>query len=290
MPSGPPDVKVYTTPANPMEVSVEVNVKSDLFAEQPWEDRLVYSNMNPDGSVTKGVKYNKLVPFTPQDFVKRFGSYVLTATENRYEGFISLLFAKDKTSDVDGDPNNPNTPVTTNIETRDGIYWNPVLKELRFIPVSYGFSQTGFTNGIQGVQTAQRYLIRQVYIPGTSKGTRVITRVFQSPVPFQIPQWDVPTPTEVSFHYINLSGGFPSCLHKRLNLQDLLGGTGFSGPIGSSANNYELIVGQDFPATNFIDWDSYIPEDSQKLVNGVWVRTQVEYSPPDKPETILSIS
>ncbi len=290
MPNGPPDVKVYAT-QTPLEMAVEVNVRSDLFAEQPWENRLIYSNMNPDGSITKGVKYNTLSPFTPQDFVARYGTYILTATENRYEGYISLLFSKDKTSTVLNDPNNPNTPVNTNIETRDGIYWDPVLKELKFLPVNYGFSQTQFNNvGVQGVQQAVRYVIRQVYIPGTSKGTRVVTKVFQGPVPFQIPQHDVPTPTEVSFHYINLSGGFPSCLHKHLSLEDLLGSTGFSGPAGSSTNDYELISGQDFPATNFTDWESYYPDDSQKLVNGVWTRTQIQYLPPEKPATVTSIS
>lgn len=240
--------------------------------------------MDTKGNVIKGVAYQDL----PQALVVgslmvRFGSYILTASEDRYAGYITLLFAQDKTDAA------ANMAVRTNVETRDGIYWDPILKDLRFIPVSYPYTQVNFSpGGTSIVQQAARYVIRQVYIPGTSKGTRVTTRIFQSPVPFRIPQWEAPQPTEVTFHYINLSGGFPSCLHKYLSLEDLLGAIGDASS-GGNTPTPEFIAGQKFAATNFIEWPSFIHSDTQKLVNGVWVRTQEEYTPPDEPATITAV-
>lgn len=285
MPDVPPYQEFAT--AVPTELSLEVNLDKTKFNLQPWETKLIDSNLNQTtGAVITGVTYNYLasIGITSQGIASKYGGYILTASENRYAGYITLLFAAPKT------PEQANTAISTNIETVNGIYWHPILKDLRFVPVSYGFTQTGFSqSGQQGINEAQRYLIRQVYVPGTSSGTRKVTRVFQSPTPFQIPQWDAPLPEEVSFHWINLSGGFPSCLHKRIALEDLIGSIGFQGPAGSSAADYELIKGQVFQATNYTTWLPWCPEDGQKLVNGVWTRTQVEYVPPPLPKTLTKL-
>ena len=279
MPDVPPYQEFAT--AVPNELSLEVNIDKTKFNLQPWASRLVYSNLGPQGQVITGITYQALAALglTSQGLAATYGDYVLTSSENRYGGYITLLFASAKAAVQ------ANTPISLNIETRSGIYWDPILVALNFVPVSYGHTQTGFNfSGLQGINEAQRYLIRQRYIPGTSKGTRVVTRVFQSPVPFQIPQWDAPLPEEVTFHWINLSGGFPSCLHKRITLEDLLGSIGFQGPSGSSAADYELIKGQTFDATNYTTWLPWCPDDGQKLVNGVWTRTQIEYVPPPLPK------
>ncbi len=286
-----PEVKPVQTYATetPKELSLEVNVQSSQFASQPWEDKLVFSNILPNGSVVKGAKYQDLIPLVPQDYATRFGSFILTAAENRYAGFITLLFSKDKTSTVLNDPNNPNTPVRTNAETKAGHYWHPILRRLDFVPTTFPYTQVNFTGaGLQVVQQAARYVIRQRYIPGTSEGTRFVTSIFQSSTPFQIPQWESPVPTEVSFHYVNLSGSFPSCLHKKLTLQKLLGTIGYVDSGGLTATPDE-IKGQTFPATNFTGWEEYVLDDSQKLVNGVWVRTQIKVIPPDEPPEITEI-
>lgn len=287
MPNVPP-VQTYATEV-PTELSLEVNVESARFASQPWEDKLIFSNISPTGAVIKGAKYQDLIPLVSVDYQQRFGSFILTGTENRYAGFITLLFSKDKTSTVLNDPNNPNTPVRTNAETKSGHYWHPILKRLDFVPTSFPYTQINFNGGgAQVIQQAARYVIRQVYIPGTSEGTKFITSIFQAPTQFLIPQWESPVPTEVSFHYVNLSGSFPSCLHKTMTLQSLLGTIGYVNSSGPTATP-EVLKGQIFPATNFTGWEEYVLDDSQKLVNGVWVRTQIKVVPPEEPKEITEI-
>lgn len=164
--------------------------------------------------------------------------------------------------------------------------WPPVLKLLKFISARDFPLVSQKTADDETVNVyADRYLIREVYIPEVSEGTKFLQEEFISPRPFIIPQYPVPTPTSITYHYLNIRGGFPECLHKKINIADLISTTSsYAG--GITSENYNQLKGQIFPATNFTEWAPYVISDTQELTGGVWYRKRIRVFPPPEPETI----
>lgn len=173
--------------------------------------------------------------------------------------------------------------------------WPPILKSLRFIlardfPIAAKKTKRGGSPS-DPTETvfANRYLTREVYIPAVDEGSRFVIEEFVSETPFTIPQYPVPTTTSISYHYLNLKGGFPECLHKTIRLSNLVTTTSVNnGTLTSS--NYNQLEGQVFPATNFTEWAPYVVSDDQDQVNGIWYRKRVRVYPPPEPNTITNVS
>lgn len=165
--------------------------------------------------------------------------------------------------------------------------WPPILKQLQFIQAR----DFPITSQLSDGKTiyANRYLVREVYIPEVNEGSRFVTEEFISDTKFDIPQYPVPTPTSISYHYLNLRGGFPECLHKKIDLKALISTTAsYNGSVTTS--NYNELQGQVFPATNFTEWAPYVLSDDQDLVGGVWYRKRIRVYPPPMPKTRVNVS
>lgn len=256
---------------DPRYRSLLVNVDEDSFATAggvlPAQGTL-YSD--PAWRTFLGSDYRK----NYKDFV-----YVQQLEDTKTGG--TLVFARNLTDEQ------RNTPFRS-LSSFGNHRWPPILKHLSFVPVrdfpltTQGINQAGQT----GTFYAVRYLTREVYIPETNEGSRFVTDEFISPTPFKIPQYPVPTTTSISYHYLNLNGGFPDCLHKKFDLAALISTS--SGSFGGTvSSNYNEIQGQVFPATNFTEWAPYVISDTQELVGGVYYRKRIRVYPPPEPNVII---
>lgn len=209
--------------------------------------------------------------FFGADYRKEFSEFVYLEQMDDTKDGGTLSFGPNKTADE------ANTPFRTT--TRFGNhYWHPILKFLRFVPVS-GFPLNSYSNG--SIVSAQQYLVREGYIPAATEGTRFVKEEFLSPIPFGITQWPTPQPTAISYHFLgNLRGSFPECLHKQINIDSLIG------LIGGSSSGLE---GQIFPATNFTEWAPYVISDEQSLTAGGWYRVKITVYPPPQPKIIKTV-
>ena len=254
--SSSPTHEILDTPVN-QEWALKVWIDRGVFAADP--DKLANT---PDGTAYQDFPQGVL----PMDFIRGWGTYQFFSNENGPPGSgkIALIFGKHKTD------SQKKTPFRTT--TRFGNhYWHPVLKEIRFIPVS------GFPI-YSGNVPAQRYLVREVYIPEMNEGTLFVTEEYFAPTPFSIPRHPVPTPTAISYHFLGgLRGSFPSCLHDTIDI------AAQAALIGASPTGLE---GQIFPKTNFKEWAPYVVSDEQNRVEAGYHRIKVTCFPPSPPKVI----
>lgn len=210
------------------------------------------------------------------DYRQNFSSYVYLGQGEDWKGGGTLLFGKGGL-DRNGNPtSDPSAIPPFRTTTRFGNhYWHPILKELKFIPVQ-GFPLNTYSSG--SIAYAQRYMVREVYIPSVNEGTRFVIEEFLSPIPFQIPKTPTPQPSSVSYSFINIRGGFPECLHEKLDINALLG-------VGTAG-----LPGQIFPATNFTDWVPYILSDTQELTAGGYHRIRTRVYPPSRPKALQTVT
>lgn len=207
--------------------------------------------------------------FFGSDYRKEFANfrYISQLEDTKTGG--QLLFAAALTTDQ------RNTPYRT-ITRFGNHHWHPILKELHPIQIR-GFPYATQT-GTGTYAYANRYVMREVYIPAVTEGSRFIEDEFFSDIPFSIPQYPTPCPAAVNYSFLNMRGGFPECLHKRIDIGALVSTLG--GP---------PIPGQIFPATNFTEWQTYILSDRQELTSSGYYRKRVRVFPPPVPRIITSL-
>lgn len=264
------DAKTIPTP-NPKYRALFVDVSDDSFAS--------------NGGVipVQGTQYKNFpASLVSKDYIKRFGDFVYVQQGEQTKDGGSLIFAPNLT------PDEANTPFRT--KSWFGNHrWPPVLKALKLITArDFPLVTQSTANNATVNNYATRYLVRQSYIPEATEGTRFVQEEFISPTKFDIPQYQVPTTSSITFHYLNFNIGFPECLHKKFELSDLISTTAiYSG--GITTENYNQIKGQVFYATNFTQWAPYVLSDDQDIVGGVWYRKRVRVYPPPPPKVITRI-
>lgn len=212
------------------------------------------------------------------DYLKEFDDFVYVQQLDDTKTGGQLVFARHFTDEERATP--------FRVTSRFGNHrWPPILKELRFM-LARDFPIVSQLSDGKTIY-ANRYLVREVYIPEVNEGSRFVTEEFISDEPFVIPQYAVPTPTSITYNYLNLRGGFPECLHRRIDIKNLISTTAaYNGTVTTDA--YNELQGQIFPATNFIEWAPYVLSDDQTLSGGVWYRKRVRVYPPPMPETIIN--
>ncbi len=185
--------------------------------------------------------------------------------------FSQLLFAKPCAVDEGG------SPIPFRTYTRFGNhYWHTILLKLEPVLVR-GFPLSTQT-GTSTVSNANRYVIREVYIPAATEGTRFVTDEFFSDQQFNIPTYETPIASALTYDIQNRRGGFPECLHKRLVFPSV--------PTVSG----ERLPEQVFPETNFTEWESYILSDEQTLTESGWHRIRVRVYPPDPGDAVIKLA
>lgn len=232
----------------------------------------------------QGTKYKDFPrSIISSDYLKEFAdfTYVQQLEDSKDGG--RLVFAR---SFTDQERKTPFRTTTTFGNHR----WPPILKSLKFeLARDFPLNTQKSEGSNHQLVTANRYLVREVYIPEINEGTRFIQDEFISDIPFVIPSYPVPTPTSVTYHYLNIRGGFPECLHKEINISKLISTVStFNGT--ATTNSYNELKGQIFPETNFVEWTSYVISDTQELSGGVWYRKRIRVYPPPMPKAITNIS
>lgn len=192
------------------------------------------------------------------DYRKNFSEFVyLFQGGNDSKGNGILHFGPNKTEEE------ANTPYRTT-SSYDEFYWDGILYCLVFI---------------KDIVTSQ-YRVREVYVPGGKRGTMFITDEFLSPVPFNVPFYEAPVPTSVTYDVPGAHGGFPECLHPRMQIP-MIGGGIITDIIGDPQALGGDLSRQTFPETNVLEWDERVIVDRQKLGPAGYERTRVTVLPPE---------
>lgn len=165
--------------------------------------------------------------------------------------------------------------------------WYPILLKLNFLrdPSFPHVINSSDGAGNFGITTAPRTFVREVYIPGASEGTRFLKEEFTSPVQFNIPSYQVPLASHVTYDFLGVSGGFPECLHDDIDIPPQSASLATYYTTGGVAGGGG-VVGQKFPRTNFTTWQPYVTKDDQELKDGMWYRVRIRVYPPPLPKVI----
>lgn len=244
--------KTVRTP-NPKYRSLEVKVGEQSFASAGGV-------LPPEGTPYGDEKFRS---FFGGDYRKEFKGFVYVSQgEDTPEGG-TLVFAKSTSDDERNEPFRTTT-------SKKNHYWHPILLELRPILVE-GFPYST-TTGTSTNTNADRYIMRERFIPAISEGTIFIEEEFTSSSPFEIGRTPVPVPLAITYDLIGRRGGFPESLHGKITIPALTTVSGKS------------IPRQRFSATNFEVWAPYILSDVQEFTGGVYYRRRIKVIPPALPE------
>ena len=225
--------------------------------------------------------------FFGRDYNNNFSGfrYVCQTEDNQKGG--QLLFVKSLT-DLER-----NTPFRTTTKFASH-HWHPMLKKLELIPDSGSArSYRTVTGGQNAVNSGPSFYVRQVYIPAVDEGSRFVIEEFFADVPYSIPQYPTPQPSNVTYDVPGVRGGFPECLHDDLYIQDIATtvATSIQDESGklTSTGGGSSIPGQFFPATNFKKWAPYVLSDEVNFNNG-YHRQRVTVFPPPLPKAVSTIN
>lgn len=249
-----PTHKTVQTP-NPSERSLVVMVDEANFAA-------VRGILPAEGTLYGSEEWRAF--FGPR-YMKEFADFVYVSQGGDTKDGGSLVFSKNKTEAA------ANIPFRTT-KRFGNHFWHAILVKLTPVLVS-GFplsSAVGASN-----VNANRYVMREVYIPSASEGSLFIKEEFTSPRPFNIGLSAVPISSAVSYDLPNRRGGFPECLHEKIVIP----------AITTTGSN--KLPSQTFEATNFTTWAPYIISDEQDLKDGVYYRVRTKVFPPQAPEAVI---
>ncbi len=208
--------------------------------------------------------------FFGSDYHKEFESFrYVTQLDDTKDGG-QLLFARSRT------PEDTNKPFRTLISFGNH-YWHTILLKLEPVLVR-GFPLATQVGNTSSNTNADRYVMREIYIPAATEGTRFVDEEFISDTPFQIPRWPVPIASAVTYDLINRRGGFPECLHDKLIIKAV------------STVSGQRLPKQVFPETNFTSWRPYTLTDTQSLEQNCYYRKRRRVFPPAMPDEVIRLA
>jgi len=209
-----------------------------------------------------------------------YGEYVYLKSAKQDADHVILYWGKART------PTQRRTPFNSYPDTRQ--YTWPAVLEDTFVAKAIGFPQV--VNNGSTTQTSDRLLPRYRYRPAVPYNSIIIVDQFLSDVAYSSSDLNhiQPIPTDVDGYYIGLSIRHERCLHPtcifpKIQPESPVYGVGaYPTPMNRNSTS------QVFPATNFLDWpSSFVIEDRQQNVNGLWLRERVTiYAPPTPDEVI----
>lgn len=164
------------------------------------------------------------------------------------------------------------------------FYWPTVLLKLWAEEGRIPLSAVD-TNG--DILNEASKLVRTRYKPGNNYPTWHRIRHYLSEKPFpRASSQRIPITDAIHWEFDGMRGGFPECLHPGVTIpNDSTTGSvvpGFGTPSKEIGGD---IVQQNYPPTNFKDWDRYTLEDTRRPVMGFLMqhRIKVEVFPPFDP-------
>jgi hypothetical protein len=168
--------------------------------------------------------------------------------------------------------------------TTQRFTWPAVLEDL-YVVQTREFEQAVY-NGTD-TQTQPSYFPRYTFRPAASVSTVVLVEQFLSPTPWT--RADIthrqPIPTGVHASWVGLEFDFQECLHPAIVIPEKVPGASVVSGVGvlaaPSARNLQRKY---LPETNFLDWASFIYDDSVQPTDGFWLRERATYYPPARPQ------
>lgn len=242
----------------------------------------VRSDMKLAAGTTYRQAVDKLPMLERNRVTEGYGDFVYTGSSNAVApaGHVALYFAEAGVANLAAEP-------YEEYEELKPHPWPPILVKLDFIPDR---SMPISANGPNGdMVVGYRHYAREVFVPEHRGGSMVITRKFQGPVAFDIPDHEVPVPMAVTYDFAGAFGTFPECLHKRLRIRSQRTAFASYSAIAGSRTVSGGVSGQVYEATNFTTWEAYVRSDEQTYENGLWHRVQEEVLPPPLPRAITRL-
>jgi hypothetical protein len=252
---------------NPSERALLVQIEESVIANNP-------SLIPVEGTLYRDFPEALLAIEYPVDL---WGGYRYTEPM----GDHGLLFAKGKTEDE------RNTPFRSIWKRFGNHRWDSELEALAFLQdANFPLSANIIRNGQQGIVTAPRPFVREIFIAEVNEGSRFLMDQFTSDVPYRISRFPVPQGQPISYDINGVRGSFPPSLHDDVEIPSTLvaNATFFGGSAGAESSR---IPGQFFPRTNFKRRRPYVLICEQELTNGVWYLERIRVFPPKRPKVTV---
>ena len=124
-----------------------------------------------------------------------------------------------------------------------------------------------------------------MYVPGGKLGSLFLTEEYFSPVPFEVPFYEGPVPSSVTYSVPGTRGGFPNCLHEKIDIPNLEAGV-VTRVAGNIAGIGGQINGQIFEETNITEWQYQVVSHTQQFKFG-YHAIKIGVLPPDEPAVTI---
>ena len=210
-----------------------------------------------------------------------YGSYVYVMCQRDKEN-MWFYFGKARTQ-AERD-----TPFRT-YYTKQNHPWDAVLEDIYFVKGAKNVSTA--SGSATAVTVEPVYYPRYRYRPAVTVNSLVRIDLYLAEVPWDKAQLrhEQPVPTDVQGSYAGIDVSFPRCLHGKVTFPEAVPGAQVVTGVGmenppSGRNPAKMI----FPATNFTDWTTYVLDDQQEPVNGLYLRQKKTIIPPTVPETVFT--
>ena len=213
--------------------------------------------------------------------IQGYGNYVYVMCQRDKEN-MWFYFGKAKTQ-AERD-----TPFRT-YYTKQNHPWDAVLEDIYFVRGVKYVSQT--LGAATAVTVEPVYYPRYRYRPAVTVNSLVRIDLYLAEVPWDKARLrhEQPVPTDVQGSYQGIDVSFPRCLHGKVTFPEAVPGAQVVTGVGmenppSGRNPAKMI----FPTTNFTDWTTYVLDDEQEPVNGLYLRQKKTIIPPTVPETVFT--
>jgi hypothetical protein len=122
------------------------------------------------------------------------------------------------------------------------------------------------------------------FLPGDVMATDFDVKIFMShkPFPTNFHPLDIPVPTQIGPYQVrNVSGTFGKCLHGRVIVPEVPGGTIMDGYGTVDEDPIDPLLPVEYPATNHRRWKKHVSNRHQEKVKGLWM-LEVRWAKPPR--------
>lgn len=220
---------------------------------------------------------------TPRGQTEDFGCYVFTYHEPGPGEKHTFYFARPRSSAEE------RTPIASESYPTSAPHpWPDVLLALNFAE-NHDEPMTIEKSGTV-VELARVHELRKL-LPGDVYATDFDVDIYMAvkPFPHAFRRLDVPVPTEVGPYQVrNVSGALGKCLHSKVVLPEVPGGTLMDGYGTVEEDPIDPLMPVEYPATNHRRWKRHVAYRHQEKQNGLWILEVRRAHPPRGVRAIVN--